>query len=205
MKPSTRTMVVLLALAGCGDEDRSPAHFTPSNDRSATSAGDSALTPAAAVPERDTLPIKSPPQDTFALTFAPLPYAAARGTGQVAAVGKSTSVSVSLQQATWGQSYEGSIRQGGCDAMGAAVASLVPATADSLGRGQASSDVPVPIDSLTKKPHVVVYGRGGRGEACAAIPSRTPPPPPPPPAPAATERPRALPATSADTAADAGV
>lgn len=193
MRPSTKALVLLLALGACGDEDRTPAHFTPSNDRSATSAGDSALTPAAAVPERDTLPIESPPQDTFALAFAPLPYAGARGTGQVAAVGKATSISVSLQQAAWGQSYEGSIRQGACDAMGPAVASLVPATADSLGRGQASSDVPVRIDSLTKKPHVVVYGRGGRGEACAPIPSAAPRPPPPLPAPAATERPRALP------------
>ncbi|MBW3654460.1 MAG: hypothetical protein KY444_00005 [Gemmatimonadetes bacterium] len=193
MKPSTRTMVVLLALAACGDEDRTPAHFTPSNDRLATSAGDSALRPAAAVPILDTLPKKAPPQDTFALAFAPLPYAGARGTGQVAAAGKATAISVSLQQAAWGQSYEGSIRQGACDAMGPAVASLNPATADSLGRGQASSDVSVPIDSLTKKPHVVVYGRGGRGEACAAIPSAAPRPAPPPPAPAATERPRALP------------
>jgi hypothetical protein len=193
-------LAVLVVLASCGDEDYSPVNFTPSNDRTSTSAGDSAITPAEAVPPRDTLPEKAPPQDTFAITLAPLPHSLARGTGQVAAAGKATAISVTLARAAWGQTYEGAVRQGACDALGPAVAPLIPVSADSLGAGAAASDIPVPIDSLTRKPHVVVYGRGGRGEACAPIPSRVAPPPPGPPAPAATQRPRALPPASADSA-----
>lgn len=193
MRASIGALAVLLALGACGDEDRTPAHFTPSNDRASTSAGDSALTPAPAVPVPDTLPWKSPPQDTFAIAFSPLPRALARGTGQVAAAGKATAISVTLAQAAWGQTYEGSVRQGACDAMGASVASLVPVSADSLGAGRAASDIPVPVDSLTKKPHVVVYGRGGRGEACAPIPTAAVRSTPPPRPPVSTERPRPVP------------
>lgn len=174
MRLSTGVLVLLVSAAACGDEDLNPAHFTASNDRAST-AGDSALTPAPAAPVPDTLPWKAPPQDTFAITLAPLPHARARGTGQVAAAGKATAISVTLSQAVWGQTYEGAVRQGACDAMGPQVAALVPVSADSLGGGSAASDIPVPVDSLTKKPHVVVFGRGGRGEACAPIPARTPP------------------------------
>ena len=49
------------------------------------------------------------------------------------------------------------------------VLSLFPVSADSLGAGRAISDLPLAIDSLTGKPHVIVYGRGGRPETCAAI------------------------------------
>jgi hypothetical protein len=128
----------------------------------------------------DTATQAPPPQGTAAIALAPLGRATVRGSGEVKAVGKATSISVALSQGIAGATYEGAVRQGACAAMGPSVASLFPVTADSLGAGRASSDVNVPIDSLTAKPHVIVYGRGGRPEVCAAIgpPSTTPPAPP---------------------------
>ncbi|HEX6042802.1 hypothetical protein [Longimicrobium sp.] len=160
----------LLVLAACGDEDRTQTDYTPSNDHARTSSDDGAARPAPAAPVPDTLPVKAPPQDTLPITLSPLGRATARGTGQVAASGKATVVRVMLTRTARGQTYEGAIRRGVCTAMGASIASLFPVSADSLGSGQAASDVSVPIDSLTGAPHVVVYGRGGRPEACAAIP-----------------------------------
>ncbi|HEX2205637.1 MAG TPA: hypothetical protein VHG91_20160 [Longimicrobium sp.] len=173
----------LLALAGCGDEDRTQTDYTASIDKASTSADDTAATVAPAIPLSDTLPRKAPPQDTFALALAPVGSARSRGGGRVAAAGKATSISVALTGAVGGATYEGSVRQGRCGATGAAVASLFPVSADSLGSGQASSDVPVPADSLTEAPHVVVYGRGGRTELCGELRASAPPPPAPRPAP----------------------
>lgn len=177
-----RTRIVLaciLVLAACGDEDRTQTEFTASIDKTSTSADDSAAPPARAVPVPDTAEQPPPPQGTAAISLAPLGRATVRGSGQVKAAGKASSISVALSQGIAGVTYEGAIRQGGCAAMGPNVASLYPVTADSLGSGRTSSDVPLPIDSLTSKPHVIVYGRGGRPETCAQIgpPSTTPPPP----------------------------
>jgi|GEM_PF-2953595 len=183
--PVPCSLPFLLLLLACGDEDRTQTSYTASNDKTSTSADDTAARPARAVPVPDTLPHKAPPQVAVAITLAPLGRATVRGTGQVAAVGKSTSVAVTLSQGIAGATYEGAVRQGGCAAMGPAVGSLFPVSADSLGGGRASSDLPMGIDSLTRKPHVIVYGRGGRPETCAQIgpPSTTPPPPPSPPHP----------------------
>jgi hypothetical protein len=180
--PHFRALALLFLLAACGDEDRTQTGYTPSNDRTSTSSDDTTAMPARAVPWPDTAPVPPPPQDTLGLALAPLGDARVRGSGQVAAVGRATAVSVTLAQAVGGATYEGAVRQGMCARIGPAVASLVPATADTLGAGRASSDVSVPIDSLTGRPHVVVYGRGGRPEACAPIggaPARTAAPPPP--------------------------
>jgi hypothetical protein len=178
-------LLLLLASAACGDEDKTQTEYTASNDKASTSADDTAVAPARAVPIPDTLPHKAPPQDTVAFALAPLGNALVRGTGQVAATGKSVSVAVSLAQGIHGVTYEGAVRQGGCAAMGPAVGSLFPVSVDSMGMGRAASDLSVPIDSLMSKPHVIVFGRGGRPETCAPIgpPSTTPPPPPSPPRP----------------------
>jgi hypothetical protein len=172
--------VVLLLSAACGDEDRTQTEFTASIDKTSTSADDTAAVHARAVPVPDTLRQPPPPQVTAPVTLTPLGRATLRGSGEVKAVGKASSVSVALSQGIAGTTYEGAIRQGGCAAMGPGVASLLPVSADSLGSGRAQSDVNLPIDSLTSKPHVIVYGRGGRPETCAQIgsPSTTPPPPP---------------------------
>ncbi|HEU4882224.1 MAG TPA: hypothetical protein VFT45_08270 [Longimicrobium sp.] len=178
--PVPCSLAVLLLAAACGDEDRTQTEFTASIDKTSTSADDTAAVPGRAVPVPDTLQQPPPPQGTAAIALAPLGRATLRGSGEVKAVGKATSVSVALSQGIAGVTYEGAIRQGGCAAMGPSVASLFPVSADSLGSGRAQSDVNLPIDSLTAKPHVIVYGRGGRPETCAQIgpPSATPPPPP---------------------------
>ncbi|HYR08345.1 MAG TPA: hypothetical protein VEQ60_11270 [Longimicrobium sp.] len=177
--PIPYSLLFVLLSAACGDEDRTQTEFTASIDKTSTSADDTAAVPARAVPVPDTLQQPAPPQVTVGISLAPLGRATVRGSGQVKAVGKATSVSVALSQGIAGVTYEGAIRQGGCAAMGPNVASLYPVTADSLGNGRTSSDTPLPIDSLTSKPHVIVYGRGGRPETCAPIgpPSTTPPPP----------------------------
>jgi hypothetical protein len=183
--PVPYSLLFVLLAAACGDEDRTQTEFTASIDKTSTSADDTAAVPARAVPVPDTLQQPAPPQVAVGIALAPLGRATLRGSGQVKAVGKATSISVALSQGIAGVTYEGAIRQGGCQAMGPNVASLYPVTADSLGNGRTSSDTPLPIDSLTSKPHVIVYGRGGRPETCAPIgpPSTTPPPPasPPPP------------------------
>lgn len=178
--PVPRSLLLAVALAACGDEDRTQTEYTASNDKSSTSADDTASQPSAIVRFADTLPHRAPPQVTVPITLAPLGAATVRGMGQAKAVGKATSVSVTLSQGIAGVTYEGAVRQGGCAAMGPTVGSLFPVSADSLGAGRAISDLPIAIDSLTSKPHVIVYGRGGRPETCAGIgpPSTTPPPPP---------------------------
>ncbi|HEX8360447.1 MAG TPA: hypothetical protein VF613_10080 [Longimicrobium sp.] len=177
----TRTagLLILLLLGACGDEDRTQSEYIPSNDKTSTSADDTAHRPARMVAIPDTAAKPEPPQDTLPLALARLGAALVQGSGQVAAVGKSTSVSVALARGSGGATYEGSIRQGVCARTGSTIASLFPVSADSLGNGRASSDVPVPIDSLTGAPHVVVYGRGGRPEVCGPIAPRSLPLPPP--------------------------
>ncbi|HEX2207821.1 MAG TPA: hypothetical protein VHG93_09060 [Longimicrobium sp.] len=172
--------LLFLALSACGDEDRTQTEFTASIDRMSTSADDTTAVPARVVSIPDTMETPAPPQVTVGIVLVPLGRATVRGSGQVQAVANSTSVAVALSQGIAGVTYEGAIRQGGCASMGPVVASLFPVSADSLGNGRAQSDVSVPIDSLTKTSHVIVYGRGGRPETCAQIgPSPTTPPPPP--------------------------
>ncbi|HEX8675494.1 MAG TPA: hypothetical protein VF710_26605, partial [Longimicrobium sp.] len=154
----------LLLAAACGDEDRAQTEYTPSNDRTSTSVEDSTLVPTRAVAIPDTAEKPDPAQVTLRLALARLGRGLVQGNGEVAAVGKSTSISVALARGAPGATYEGAVRQGDCTKMGSHIASLFPVSADSLGNGRASSDVPVPIDSLTKGRHIVVYGRGGRPE-----------------------------------------
>lgn len=186
MRPRTGALALLLLSPwACGDEDRTQTEFTASINKSSTSADDTpaAVPPAVQRPDTPSRPL--PPQDTFPIALAPLRASTARGTGEVAAAGNGASISVALSQATRGATYEGAVREGVCSAMGATVASLFPVSTDSMGAGRASSDVRVSVDSLTKKPHVVVYGPGGRPEVCgpvrpgaAAPPSRGPSPMP---------------------------
>ncbi|HEX2191347.1 MAG TPA: hypothetical protein VHG51_20720, partial [Longimicrobiaceae bacterium] len=106
-----------------------------------------------------------------------------RGSGRAATAGRGASVSVALSGGAPGITYDGAVRLGVCARVGPTVAPLHPVSADSLGRGAAASDLPFPVDSLLRAPHVVVYGRGGRPEACgpvgapAARDTAAPPPP----------------------------
>ncbi|HEX8211549.1 MAG TPA: hypothetical protein VF584_15360 [Longimicrobium sp.] len=169
----TAWAAALLLVAACGDEDRAQTEYTPSNDRASTSLEDSTLVPTRVVAIPDTAEKPPPPQDTLALALTRLGRGLVQGNGEVAAVGKSTSISVALARGAPGATYEGAVRQGDCAKMGSHIASLFPVSADSLGNGRASSDVPVPIDSLTKGRHVVVYGRGGRPEVCGSVSKRS--------------------------------
>lgn len=162
-------LIMMMILVGCGDEDRTPAQYTPSSDETSTSADDSTLVPARAVPVRDTAPAPPPAPRVIAFALAPLGAGTLRGSGEAASAGSGTSVSVALAQGARGATYQGAVRQGNCARMGAEIASLVPASVDSLGAGRAAGDVPVPIDSLAGAPHVIVYGRGGRPETCGPI------------------------------------
>ena len=170
----TRTagLLLLVLLGACGDEDRTQSEYTPSNDKTSTSADDTAHHPARVAATPDTAAKPDPPQDTLPLALARLGDELVQGSGQAAAVGKSTSISVALARGAGGATYEGAVRQGECRRLGSTIASLVPVSADSLGNGRASSDVPVPIDSLTRGRYVVVYGRGGRPEVCGPITPR---------------------------------
>lgn len=169
--------LALAALAGCGDEDGASDQYTSSVEKHRTAADDSVIVPARAVPVDTTLD-PPPPQAAFAIALGPLPGHALRGTGRVAAVGKETAVSVALERGMPGHSYAGAVRQGDCSAIGPSVGSLNPVSAGGTGRGGAASSVPVPVDSITRSPHVVVYGPGGRPETCAPIAPAAPPPVP---------------------------
>lgn len=178
MRASVLGLVVLLSgLVACGDENRTPTHFTPSSDKNATSGNDTTIKPAPAVPGGLLPPMKSvPPQDTAVLTLAAVDTSTLRGSAQLAAFGRMTSVSVTIAQGHVGTTYEGAIRQGSCGRMGPTVTSLNPVSADSLGTGAVATDVSVPIDSLLGSRHVVVYGKGGRPQMCGAVGSPATPP-----------------------------
>lgn len=182
--------VLVGSLSACGDENRTPTHFTPSNDKTSTSSNDTTARPAPAVPGAIEPPRQpTPPPASAAVSLVPLDTSSLRGSGRLAGFGRMTSVAVRLTQGKQGFTYDGAVRQGACTRLGATVASLNPVSADSLGLGAAATDVSVPIDSLLSGRHVVVYGHGGRPQTCADLgrpapgdpaplpPGTTPPPP----------------------------
>jgi hypothetical protein len=164
--------LLLLAAQGlgrCYDEDRSPTEYTAAAEKSSTSSNDTTTAPAPVVPGvSDTTSDPLPPPRAATVALSPLGQGL-RGTAQLRSSGTATLVFASLSQGKASTSYDGAIRQGRCARMGANVAPLLPVTADSLGGGRAASDVPVPIDSLLGSPHVLVYGKGGRPEACGEL------------------------------------
>lgn len=83
--------------------------------------------------------------------------------------GSATRVVTRLNGAAAGQTYSGMIRRGTCAQLGSRVASLVPATADSLGLASSISDVPVPLRTLRAAPHIIVFGKDNRPATCGTI------------------------------------
>ena len=164
-------VLVALSLAACGDEDKTGTEGTPSNDRSATSTDDAnpPLTQMA-VDRPDTIVRRGAPL-AMAVALDPLGALALSGQVEVAGKGEASSFAVRLAGGSSHASYEGAIRLGSCSRMGASVASLNPATADSLGSARAQTDVPIRMDSLVATPMVVVYGVGGRPATCGPLPS----------------------------------
>lgn len=168
--PAARVTAALILLAACGEEDRTPMTYTPSNDKIALSSDDLSppLVPVAAeVPDTA---VPHPVSATVAVALAPLGNETLAGAVRLIASGGATSVRTGLVGGKAGITYAGSIRHGECRKTGSTVASLVPVTADAAGVGRSTSDVPVPLDSLSKVPHVLVYGPGGRSETCGSIP-----------------------------------
>lgn len=169
-------IVLALSLCACGDERRTPAEYTTSLERTSTSSNDTALIPARATPpgSRDTL--YTPAATAVRFVLAALGGSLVRGEVDLAASGERSTFHVGLVGGHPGTTYDGAVRLGSCRSPGATLTSLNPVTADSLGRGRAVTDVHIPADSVRKDPLVVTYGKGGRPEACGAIPGSTVPP-----------------------------
>lgn len=167
-------LLLLFFLVACGGEERARTGTTTARDTLTSPLNDTvaALAPVTpAVPDTAARPM--PPRMVSTVPLLPAGQLEARGIAQLAAVGHATSVAASLTGAHAGVSYAGDIRGGNCRQIGSRVASLHPVTADSLGAGRASTNISVPMDSLLKVPHVVVYGQGGRAELCGEMPSQS--------------------------------
>ena len=171
--------LMLLGLAACGDEDRTQTDYTASNEKTSTSRDERPAVPAPAAPgANDTSVLPLPPAGSIGLSLRPLGGDSSGGAARLRAQGRRTVYSVQLSRAAAGHAYAGEIRLGVCAQPGPSLTSLNPAVVDSAGRGAAAGDVAVPLDSLLSSAHVLVYGRGGRPEACGEIRPGAPAPAP---------------------------
>jgi hypothetical protein len=172
MKGAAVALLALALLAGCGDEDRTDTEATPANDRNAVATDDANPPLTEVARDRPDTIVRRPAPARLDLGLLTMPSAeeTLTGTVEIAGKGRSSSVTVRLNQGTGRTSYDGAIRLGDCSQLGATVASLIPATLDSLGVGASQSDITIPMDSLVNTRMAVVYGRGGRPAACGAIP-----------------------------------
>lgn len=163
------TISVMLITGACGREERTQTAFTPALERtSVTGDSMSLLAPAVAVlPDTTAADTSSAAATTLRLES----LGEQRLTGDVtlARAGTATRVVASLSGGTAGQTYGGMIRRGTCAAIGSRVAALVPATADSAGAATSVSDATAPLQSLRTAPHIVVFGKNNRPQACGAI------------------------------------
>jgi hypothetical protein len=174
MKPNPLLLLALLPLGACGDVRHAATDYTPSSSRLATAGNDEvprrapvvarALAPAAPV-----APVSVAEPTRAEVALAPDPPSTLRGGGRVEPAGSSTLVRVDLAGGSPYTTYQGTVRRGSCSAIGSTVASLVPVTVDSIGTGRSASQVAVPIRRLLSAPHVLVFGAGGRVEACGAV------------------------------------
>lgn len=169
MRPARLLILGLPLLLGCGEADSTPERFTTAVEKNVLASDDTAppLTGIAAAALRP--PRRRAPAAGLAASFLPYPGSHAGGSAALVSAGGQTRVDVRLSGGRPGIHYHGTIRRGRCQRVGARVASLNSVSADSLGSGRASTDAPVPIDSLAGEPHVLIYGRGGRPETCAFI------------------------------------
>lgn len=160
----------LVALLAC-DVDHTASDYTQSNNKVATSANDALIELAPVVEPRSpaTLPTTPAPLPELSLAMAPLAGGTLRGTARLAAFGEMTSIAATLSEGSSPTSYQGSLRMGSCDAIGTTLGSLVPITTDSTGSGAGVSYAEIPMDSLVRGSHVIVYGKSGRPESCATI------------------------------------
>ena len=164
-------IAVWLVCGACTEEERTPLTFTESTEQSATSIADTATRPRPVIPDpQDTLVVPAP-SSTGSLTIALARQTSPslEGSATLKANGNSTIVTVGLHSQTGSGTYEGVIYRGRCAKIGPQLTDLHPVTTDSLGRGRSASFINVPLDTLQVREHVMVYGKGGRREACGDI------------------------------------
>jgi hypothetical protein len=162
-------LLAALCMSACREEHSTPDTFTQSMEQTATHAGDTATIAARVVPNpRDTLPKPSGSSSIIRLALAPITIVPLRGTIMLRGMPNATAFDVTLHASTGG-TVSGNVRLGTCQNPGPGVAALNPVTLDTLGNGRAAGDFPIPIDSLTAHPHIVVFGSGLRPESCGAI------------------------------------
>jgi hypothetical protein len=164
-------LFVVVVCGACGEEKRTPLSYTEATEQTATSVADTATRPRPVIPNpQDTLVVPSPSSTgSMTIALAPSTSPALRGSATLKANGNSTIVSVTLQSQSGGGNYEGVIHQGRCAHIGPQLTDLHPVTTDSLGKGRSASFINVPLDTLQVRPHVMVYGTGGRRQACGDI------------------------------------
>ncbi|HET8657181.1 MAG TPA: hypothetical protein VFL93_16765 [Longimicrobiaceae bacterium] len=166
-------LALLLALTACGNASRTQSEYVPSNVRIATASSDTIVSLAPVVLGAPDTAVKPPSPPATApgveVALASLGGSTLRGLAHLTAIGASTAVATHVLGGHGGATYAGAVRLGTCGAMGASVAPLNPVTADSLGTGASASRLSVPLDSLLHVPTVVVFGPGGRPQACGEI------------------------------------
>lgn len=177
----TAALAVVVAVAACGEMEHAPTSYTPAANRLAT-IGDDENAPAMPVTgsvrgpsgiSGVAAPAPAAPPLAGAgareVTLLPLGAGTLRGSVVLTAQGSSTIASVRLADGASGTSYRAAVREGSCGLLGAWVSSLLDVTVDSAGAGRSATIVRIPADSLTRLPHAIVYGKGGRPEICGDI------------------------------------
>jgi hypothetical protein len=166
-----RLAAVVVLLAACTEEERTPLDYTEAVEQSSTSIADTATAPQPIIPDPQDTPVVPQPVLKAALnvvlqSFAQPPLT---GTARLKPNGNWTIVSIDLRTANGSGNYEGAVRQGACTAPGPTVTGLNPVSTDSLGKGASATFIDVPLDTLVAKPHIVIFGKGGRRESCGPI------------------------------------
>jgi hypothetical protein len=171
-----RLLLIVLAAAACGDENRTQTGYTPSSDKTSTSTNDTTPRVAASVPGLpDTVMPVPAAHDSIAFAMRPLAATGPAGEARLLGAADHASFHVTLSRATPGAHYAGELRQGSCARMGALVSRLTAVSAGTDGAGGSWSDVSVPADLLRSAPHVVAFGEGATLSVCGEIPGRSAP------------------------------
>lgn len=167
-RPPAPLLLAALLVASCGDEDRTPIHFTPAVDRTSVASDDPApplqpMTPPAAL-----APVDSGAANSTILDLRGSPDGF-RGQVVVRTKGAGSSITARLEGGVAGFTYGGEVRQGGCEAPGGRVAGLNPVSVDSAGSGGSYSDIPLGRELLRAAPYAITFGAEGAGRLCGSI------------------------------------
>jgi hypothetical protein len=171
MKRIGLVFAAVLSLSACREEARTATDYSEATEQNSTSALDTAVRPAAIIPNPpDTFAVDTPSRNIpVNLALAPTTRPPLMGNAILKANGWSSIVTVRLQSQVGGGTHEGFVHTGTCQKLGPTVTDLHPVSTDSLGKGAAASFIDIPLDTLRAKPHALTYGRGGRPHACGNI------------------------------------